>query len=186
MNKTVMAVGIACASLAMLGAAFASKTMYDTFCRVTGFGGTTRTAVSRPDTVLDRMMNVRLDSNISDVPFVFRPLDSMTTTKVGETNLVLFEVTNTGKQPVRAMASYNVTPHKAGPYFTKLECFCFTEQEFAPGETVTLPVIFFINPLIEEESQLDDVKTITLSYTFFRAKDDKESLASLDNLVSEH
>ena len=110
----------------------------------------------------------------------------MTTLNVGATELIQFELTNTSDVPVRAMASYNVTPHKAGPYFTKLECFCYDEQVYQPGETVTLPVIFFINPLIDEEPQLDDVRTITLSYTFYRADDGNESLASLGDLVSEH
>ena len=186
MNKNVMGIGIGAIAIAMLGAAFASKPLYDSFCRITGFGGTTRVAVERPDEVLDRVIQVRFDSNVGDVPFVFRPLEPFIETKIGESNLILYEVTNYSDEPVKAIASYNVTPHKAGPYFTKLECFCFQEQVFEPGETVKLPVIFFVNPLIAEESQLDDVKSITLSYTYFRAKGGNESLASLDDLVSEH
>lgn len=186
MKKGTMGLTIGAVSIGMLCAAFASKPLYDSFCRITGFGGTTRVAVERPDKVLDRHIQVRFDSNISDVPFTFRPLEPFIDTKVGESNLVLFEVTNYSDEPIRAIASYNVTPHKAGPYFTKLECFCFQEQVFEPGETVKLPVIFFVNPLIDEEHQLDDVKSITLSYTYFRAKGGNESLASFDDLVSEH
>lgn len=186
MNKLFTAGAITLFAFVMLGVSFASKPLYDTFCRVTGFGGTTRDATSAPDRVLDREMTIRLDSNIADLPFKFRPLEPSTKTKVGETNLVYFEVTNMSDRTETAIASYNVTPHKAGPYFTKLECFCYDEQEFAPGETKKLPVVFFINPLIAEERQLDDVHTITLSYTYFRAKDAKDKLASLPDLVSEH
>ena len=186
MNKNVIAGGVAGVALCMLGAAFASKPLYDTFCRVTGFGGTTRDATSAPEVVLNRDMIIRFDTNIIDVPFKFRPVEKLTSTKVGATNVVYFEVENTSDRVVKAVASYNVTPHKAGPYFTKLECFCYDEMSFNPGEKVTLPVAFFVNPLIDEESQLDDVTTITLSYTYFRAKDDKDTLASLPDLVSEH
>ena len=186
MNKNMLGASIAGVAVAMLGLAFASKPLYDTFCKVTGFGGTTQDATARPDDILDRQITVRLDANVADVPFEFRPVDRMTTLNVGATELIQFELTNTSDVPVRAMASYNVTPHKAGPYFTKLECFCYDEQVYQPGETVTLPVIFFINPLIDEEPQLDDVRTITLSYTFYRADDGNESLASLGDLVSEH
>ncbi len=186
MNKALMGLSVAVLPIAMLGLSFASKPLYDTFCKVTGFGGTTRDAEGAPEQVLDRDITVRLDANISDLPFQFRPLEPATQTKVGETNLVYFEVTNTSDQAHTAIASYNVTPHKAGPYFTKLECFCYDEQVFEPGESKTLPVVFFINPLIDEERNLDDVKTITLSYTYFKAKDGKDKLASLPDLVSEH
>ena len=178
MNRRLLGSLVAGGAFVMLGVAFAAKPMYDTFCRVTGFGGTTRVAVEKPDQVLDREVNVRFDANVSDVPFQFRPVEPMITTRLGETTLVLYELTNTSDRPVKAVASYNVAPHKTGPYFTKLECFCFQEQVFQPGETMKLPVIFFVNPLMDEERQLDDVHTITLSYTFFRAKDDKDDLAS--------
>lgn len=186
MNKNLAAGSVGAVALAMLGLAFASKPLYDTFCRVTGFGGTTREATAASDVVLERNMIVRFDTNIIDVPFRFRPVDKLITTKVGATNVVYFEVENTSDQVVTAVASYNVTPHKSGPYFTKLECFCYDEMVFNPGEKVTLPVAFFVNPLIDEERQLDDVTTITLSYTYFRAKDDKDKLASFSDLVSEH
>ena len=186
MNKNLLGMGIGGVALIMLGAAFAAEPLYSTFCQVTGFGGTTRDATERPDSILDREVTVRRDTHITDVPFDFHPIDRVTTVRVGETELIQFELTNTSDVPIRAVASYNVTPHKAGPYFTKLECFCYDEQTYEPGETVTLPVIFFINPLIDEERQLDDVNTITLSYTFYRVEDGNESLASLGDLVSEH
>ena len=186
MKKSHLGFAIGGVAVVMLGAAFASKPLYDTFCRVTGFGGTTQTSAEAPGEVIDRMMNVRLDANVSGVPFEFRPLDRMVEVQVGASEIVLFELTNTSDRPIRAIASYNVTPHEAGPYFTKLQCFCFDEQVYQPGETMQLPVIFFINPLIEEERQLDDVRTITLSYTFYEAKGGNESLASLGDLGSEH
>lgn len=185
MNKSITASLIVGVTFGMLGLSFAAKPLYDTFCKVTGFGGTTRDATEAPDRVLEREVTVRFDANINGLPFRFRALEPNLVTKVGETNLAFYEVTNTGDRPYAAIASYNVTPHKAGPYFTKLECFCYDEQVFQPGETKTLPVVFFINPLIDEDDLLNDVKTITLSYTYFQAKDDKDKLASLPDLVSD-
>ncbi|MAP96019.1 MAG: cytochrome c oxidase assembly protein [Ponticaulis sp.] len=185
MNKNALGFVIGGVAFGMLGLAFASKPLYDTFCRVTGYGGTTQVATERPEGVIDRKMLVRLDTNIRGLPFEFRPLDGPVEVQVGETAMVKFELTNTSDRPIRAIASYNVTPFDAGTYFTKLQCFCFDEQTYEPGETVVLPVIFFVNPLIEEEATLDDVKAITLSYTYYEAEDNKDALASLSNLVSE-
>lgn len=176
---------VAGVAVLMLGAAFAAKPIYDTFCKVTGYGGTTSVADARPDDILDRMMRVRLDANVQDLPFDFKPIDRFVDIHVGDTAMVKFEVTNTSDKPITAVAGYNVTPFKAGPYFTKLECFCFDEQVYQPGEKVILPVLFFVNPMIEDDHDLDSVKAITLSYTFYKAKSDNETLASLSNLVSE-
>lgn len=186
MNKQITAGLISFAAFGMLGLAFAAKPMYDTFCRVTGFGGTTQEAVKAPEKVLEREVNIRLDANVSGAPLRFQPLERLTTTRLGETNLIHFDVTNTSDEPVLAIASYNVAPHKAGPFFAKLECFCYNEQVFQPGETKRLPVVFFIDPEMDEERQLDDVQTITLSYTYFRANGGKDKLASFNDLVSEH
>ena len=185
MNKKFLGFAIAGVAVCMLGAAFAAKPLYDTFCKVTGFGGTTQVAVERPDTVLDRVVRVRFDANAPGLPMKFHPTQPYVDIKVGDTELVTFEVTNTSSKPILAVAGYNVTPFKAGPYFTKLECFCFDEQVYEPGETVVLPVMFFINPMIDDERQMDDVKAITLSYTYYEAKGGNESLASLRDLVSE-
>jgi cytochrome c oxidase assembly protein Cox11 len=105
------------------------------------------------------------------MPLTFRALESSHPVQLGETALAFYEVTNTSDRPVSAVASYNVTPHKAGPYFSKLECFCFETRVFAPGETARLPVVFFVNPVMNDERQLDDVSAITLSYTFFESDD---------------
>ena len=156
--------------LTMLGASFAAVPLYDLFCRVTGFGGTTQVAQSGPNAVLDRQVNVRFDANLgAGTPLEFRPLQQAEGLRVGQTGLAFYEVTNTSDQPFKAIASYNVTPHKAGPFFQKLECFCFIEQVFPPGETMRLPVVFFVDPRMDEEDNQDDVRTITLSYTFFDA-----------------
>lgn len=156
--------------LAMLGLSFASKPLYDTFCRVTGFGGTTRVADAAPDRVLERSVEVRFDANVSNAPLLFRPLETSHRIRLGEHGLAFYEVTNTSDQAVSVIASYNVTPHKAGSYFNKLECFCFEERIIGAGETKQLPVVFFISPDLDEYRLLDDVNTITLSYTFFQTE----------------
>ncbi len=155
----------------MLGLAFAAEPLYSTFCRVTGFGGTTRIAVAPPDEVRDRVVSVRFDANTSDVPILFRPLQTSHDIRLGEHGLAFYEATNTSDSPVSLIASYNVTPHKAGPYFNKLECFCFEERVIGPGETKKLPVVFFVAPELDDKRLLEDVNTITLSYTFFRYED---------------
>ncbi len=157
--------------LGMLALSFASKPLYDTFCRVTGFGGTTRVAAAGPATVLDREIEIRFDANVAAAPLKFRPLETSHRIALGEHGLAFYEVTNTSDGPVSAIASYNVTPHKAGVYFNKLECFCFEERVFLPGETKSLPVVFFVSPDLDADGLLDDVRTITLSYTFFEAAD---------------
>lgn len=155
------------AALGMLGLAFASKPLYDTFCRVTGFGGTTQIAEAAPEEIVERELTVRFDSNVIDAPVMFRPLQTKMKIKLGEHGLAFYEVTNTSEQDVSLMASYNVTPHKAGLYYNKLECFCFEERIVKAGETKKLPVVFFVGPEMDQVRNMDDVRTITLSYTFF-------------------
>ena len=164
--------------MGMTGLAFASKPLYDTFCRVTGFGGTTQVATEAPDEVLDREVEIRFDSNVIDVPLQFRPSKTSLPVRLGEHAIAFYEVTNISDEPVAAIASYNVTPHKAGPYFTKIECFCFEEQWYEPGKTHKLPVIYFVDPSMDEERNLKDVSTITLSYTFVPTADFKGAAKS--------
>ena len=153
--------------IVMLCVGFAAKPLYDTFCRITGFGGTTRIAEAAPTAVLDRVVDIRFDANTSNTPLQFRPLETSHPIRLGEHGLAFYEATNVSNQPISVIASYNVTPHKAGPYFNKLECFCFEERVFQPGETKKLPVVFFVAPELDEKRLLNDVRTITLSYTFF-------------------
>lgn len=166
-------------ALGMLGLAFSAPTLYQVFCQVTGFGGTTQ-RLSAEDSfeVLDRMMTVRFDANTSPgLPLRFEPLQRQQTLNIGEHGLAFYEVTNTSDRPVRAVATYNVTPHKAGPYFIKLECFCFEEDLFPPGETRTLPVVYFVSAEAADNRQMDGVGTVTLSYSFFEVVEEGAEMA---------
>ncbi len=157
----------------MVGMAYAAVPLYDLFCRVTGYGGTTQIAQYDSSAILDREVTVRFSAtNARDFPWEFEPLQNQMTVRVGETALAFYRATNTTDEPITGIASYNVSPFKMGPYFSKLECFCFTEQTLQPGQSMDMPVIFFVDPQMDEEERLDDITTLTLSYTFFRAGDD--------------
>lgn len=154
----------------MTALAFAAVPIYDAFCKVTGFGGTTQEAEAAPDQILDRRIEVRFDANTSpDLPVVFVPKQNSQTLRIGETGLAFYRVRNTSNEPVVGRATYNVTPHLAGQYFAKLECFCFTDRVIAPGAETDLPVVFFVDPEIVSDPDTQDLTTITLSYTFFRS-----------------
>lgn len=170
-KMVLMLSGIA---LGMLALGFASKPLYDTFCRITGFGGTVRTAEANTSQVIDRAMTVKFDSNVADLPWEFKPEVTSVDLQVGQSALAYYTVKNTSSVPLVGTATYNVTPIKAAPYFIKTECFCFTEQRIEPGQEVSMPVLFHVDPLIEEEARADDVKEITLSYTFFHVENPKE------------
>ncbi len=171
-NRRVM---LSCVVLVagMLGLSFAAVPLYDLFCRVTGFGGTTRVAEATPTQVLERTMKIRFNSDVNrSLDWQFRPEVNEVSVKVGETGMVAYHAKNTGDAAVVGTATYNVTPHKAGIYFNKVQCFCFTEQRLEPGQSVEMPVMFFVDPAIADDPNLADVHTITLSYTFFRARSD--------------
>ncbi|WP_417483252.1 cytochrome c oxidase assembly protein [Maricaulis sp.] len=164
--RTALFAGIA--AVTMVGAAFASVPLYSLFCQVTGYGGTTRVAVGEAGAVLDREVTILFDANTSrDIPWEFQPVQRSLTLNVGESGLAYYRATNTSSRRVTGVATYNVAPYKAASYFSKIECFCFTEQTLEPGESIDMPVLFFVDPLIAEEPYLDDVHAITLSYTFF-------------------
>ncbi len=167
MNNARIALLATFGAVFMLGLAFASKPLYDTFCRITGFGGTTQIAQKAPDRISDREVTVRFDANVANAPLKFRATQTDLPVQLGAHSLAFYEVTNTSASDVSVIASYNVTPHKAGRFFSKLECFCFEERIIKAGETKKLPVIFFVDPALEEERNTQDVRTITLSYTFF-------------------
>lgn len=167
MNNTRIAIVATFGAVFMLGLAFASKPLYDTFCRITGFGGTTQIAQKAPDRISVREVTVRFDANVANAPLKFRATQTNLPVQLGAHSLAFYEVTNTSVSDVSVIASYNVTPHKAGRFFSKLECFCFEERIIKAGETKKLPVIFFVDPAMEEERNTQDVRTITLSYTFF-------------------
>jgi cytochrome c oxidase assembly protein subunit 11 len=157
------------AFVAMTGAAYAAVPIYKAFCQATGFDGATRKAASASDTVLNNALLVRFDTNVRDLPWDFTAEQSSQTLKVGETGLAFFKVTNTSDKPMTGRATYNVVPEQVGPYFQKLECFCFTEQTIKAGETMEFPVVYFVDPKFAEDENTKGKKEITLSYTFWQA-----------------
>lgn len=158
----------------MTGLAFASVPLYKLFCEATGLGGTTRRAVSSAGEILAQTVNVRFDANVAPGSGLrFRPLQGQLAVRLGESGLAFYEVTNTGTEPQTFVASYNVAPHLAGSFFVKLECFCFRDQILQPGETLKLPVVFYVDPAMAEDVQARFLSEITLSYTFFRAPENQ-------------
>ncbi|MFC0245158.1 cytochrome c oxidase assembly protein [Falsochrobactrum ovis] len=152
----------------MIGAAYASVPLYRIFCQVTGYGGTTQRVEQYSDTVLDQTIKVRFDANTAHgLPWDFKPVEREVTVRIGETKLVKYEAINRFDQPTYARASFNVAPGRAGAYFNKVECFCFTDTTLNPGDDMEMPVVFFVDPEFVNDPDLKDVKTITLSYTFF-------------------
>lgn len=170
-NNRVMAI-CGLVAVAMIGAAYASVPLYNLFCRVTGYGGTTQVAQYNDESrILDRTVDVRFDaSRENGFPWTFEPVQNAMTVRVGETSLAYYRATNNSDRVITGTATYNVTPYKVAPYFSKLECFCFTEQTLQPGESVEMPVLFFVDAAMAEEARMDDVTTITLSYTFFETE----------------
>jgi len=158
----------------MIGVAFASVPLYRMFCQITGFGGTTMLSDKLPDTILDRDITIKFDTNTSrNINWAFRPEKRQEVLKVGQQGLISFMAKNKGAAPSAGTAVYNVTPNKAGQYFHKTQCFCFDEQMLQPGEEMPMPVVFYIDPSIADDPEMDDVKTITLSYTFFPAESEE-------------
>lgn len=163
----------------MIGLAYAAVPLYDLFCKVTGYGGTTQRAMMVDAQVIDRDMKVRFNASVHrDMPWDFKPEQVSQAVKVGEQAIAYYKVHNPTNKTIKGTATYNVVPHKAGPYFAKIECFCFTEQELKPGESMVMPVTYFIDPLIDEDRNLQEVKEVTLSYTFFVLENDNETSVS--------
>ena len=153
----------------MAGLAFASVPLYRLFCQVTGFDGTTRVAAGEdaPGAV-DRRISVRFDANTSrGLPWLFEPVDASRPVPIGARNIALYTARNLSARPVTGTATFNVTPVQAGRYFTKIQCFCFTEQRLEPGQEVSMPVIFYVDPAILDDPDARDISEITLSYTFY-------------------
>ena len=148
--------------------AWASVPFYDWFCRVTGFGGITQVAESGSDTVLSETMKVRFDASLErNMPWEFKPAQREMEIQIGATGLAFYEAYNPTDRPVAGTASYNVTPYEAGGFFSKIDCFCFEEQNLMPGERVQMPVTFFVDPEIVDDRDAKYTKVITLSYTFY-------------------
>lgn len=152
----------------MLGASFAAVPLYRMFCQVTGYGGTTQRAVKPSDTVVEREVVVRFDANVGrGLTWDFAPEVRTVKTRIGENTLAFYRATNTSDRPMTGTASFNVTPEIAGAYFNKIECFCFTEQTLQPGESIEMPLTFFVDPAMLQNAQAARIDHITLSYTFY-------------------
>lgn len=170
-NRAVLLVVLSLLGV-MTALAFASVPLYRIFCQKTGYGGTPQIAYQNTHKIVDRRLKVRFNAVVQkDLPWRFKPLQQDLTVRAGETGLAFYQVQNTSSKPLIGIATYNVTPDKAGQYFNKIECFCFEEQTLPPGQVIDMPVQFFIDPAIVKDENLKEVKTITLSYTFFHAKD---------------
>jgi cytochrome c oxidase assembly protein subunit 11 len=157
--------------LAMLGVSFAAVPLYDWFCRVTGYGGTTAVAAQESDTILDRTITVRFDATTgANMPWEFRPQVRTMELRIGETGLMFYEAYNPTDEPVAGTASYNVTPYSTGVYFAKIACFCFELQVLEPGERVEMPVTFYVDPRMVEDIDARRTTSITLSYTMHRSE----------------
>lgn len=166
-NRRVVLVCLA--ALAVMSAVTAaSPTLYRIFCQVTGYGGTTQRAAKASDTVIDRVINVRFDANVSpNLPWKFEPVVNTIDVKIGDNAIAFFRATNLSDKPLKGTAAFNVSPDAVGIYFNKIECFCFKEQTLQPGQTVELPVTFFIDPEMAKDRDTANLSYITLSYVFY-------------------
>ena len=152
----------------MVGMSYAAVPLYDMFCRVTGYNGTTQRVEQASSVILDQKIRVELDTNMaSELSWDFKALNRSVEPKIGETVQVNFRISNPSNEIETGRAVFNVTPMAAGAYFNKLECFCFTDLTLQPGETKDMPVVFFVDPEIVNQQETKDLKVITLSYTFY-------------------
>jgi cytochrome c oxidase assembly protein subunit 11 len=156
----------------MVGMSYAAVPLYSWFCRTTGFGGTPQVASVAPAGMLDRKITVRFDANVgTGLPWRFEPEVNTIELRIGEVATVYYKITNESARPTAGQAVYNVAPTTVGAYFTKINCFCFTEQRLKPGEKREMAVVFFVDPALVKDSDQDDIDTITLSYTFYPVRD---------------
>ncbi len=176
-NNTRVALTLSAVAAGMLGLGFAAVPLYDLFCRVTGFGGTTQRATLMQAAEAAALsagaptISIRFDANTArDMPWEFRPRQVTDTVQIGQRDMAIFEAKNLSSEPVTGTATFNVEPEQAGRYFNKIQCFCFTEQTLQPGQEVTTPVLYFVDPAALDDPNMDGVEQITLSYTFHRAK----------------
>lgn len=179
-KTALMLAGVA---VTMASLSFAAVPFYQWFCQVTGFGGTTSVATQAPDLILDKTISVRFDASLAaGMPWDFKPVERVMTLQIGEMGLAFFEAHNPTDRVVAGTASFNVFPYSAGGYFTKIACFCFEMQVLQPGETVLMPVSFFVDPAIADDPEGKYVSEITLSYTFYETElpDAQAALAPAD------
>ena len=165
-------------ALAMLGLGYAAVPLYDLFCRVTGFGGTTQKATEQEASMAERLalsanapeISIRFDASTArDMPWAFKPEQVTETVRIGVRDLAFYTARNDSGVPITGTATFNVEPEQAGRYFHKVQCFCFTEQVLQPGQEVRMPVLYFVDPAIMDDPNLRDIQQITLSYTFHKS-----------------
>lgn len=167
-NNKRLACNLAAVVFGMLLLSFASVPLYRMFCQITGYGGTVREVFTPSEKIGSKTIKVYFDSNVNpDLPWKFKNEQEFVTIKTGENAMAFYSATNNSNQLIKGMATYNVTPQKAGKYFQKISCFCFDEQILYPAQHINLPVSFYIDPAIENDPNLKEVERITLSYTFF-------------------
>jgi cytochrome c oxidase assembly protein subunit 11 len=172
-------------ALFMLGMAYAAVPLYQVFCQVTGFGGTTQRAEAPSGKTVDRMVTVRFDSNVSGgLGWTFKPVQRTMNVQIGENALAFYRATNTSDKPVVGTATFNVAPFSVGAYFAKIECFCFTEQRLEPGQSVEMPVSFYVDPEFVNDKDTRGIQEITLSYTFYPVDKPKEQGETKSNQAS--
>ena len=165
--------------LGMVALSYASVPLYRIFCQVTGFGGTTQRSAAAPGATSDRMVTVRFNADTAQgMPWTFQPVQRQVTVRLGEETLAFYRAHNPTSRAITGVATFNVTPDKAGAYFDKVACFCFNEQRLEPGQTVDMPVSFFVDPSIEADRNANDIVEITLSYTFFEKPTQQAGLPS--------
>jgi cytochrome c oxidase assembly protein subunit 11 len=180
MNVSNIRVALACGAIVMgmVGITAASVPLYDLFCRVTGYGGTTQRSESASATVSDVEVTVSFNADIApDMPWVFRPAQRSVKVRLGEETLIFYTAENRSNQPVAGTATFNVTPFASGPYFSKIQCFCFQEQVLQPGQSVEMPVSFYVDPAILDDPDAKQIRDITLSYTFFKDAEETRKLS---------
>ena len=181
-RHSILALSLVGLVAGMVGLSFASVPLYRVFCQVTGYGGVPQRAEKAPGEVLDRTVTIRFDGNVDrSLPWTFAPVQQTMDVKIGETALAFFKATNNSSVPVSGRAIFNVSPELAGRYFTKIECFCFTQQTLAGGQSVEMPVTFFVDPKIVDDEDTKNMSEITLSYTFYRTDKDAAKAASSSN-----
>ena len=159
----------------MLGLSYAAVPLYELFCRVTGFGGTTQVSKEAPKIVLDKVVSVRFDTNVNNLPWDFKAKSNVMDVKVGQVNKIEFEVENYGDETTYGVASFNVSPSSFGKYYSKLGCFCFEKQELKPGEKATYVMTFYLDPELVNDPSTSKLEDVTMSYTFFSTDYYKQS-----------
>ena len=159
----------------MLGLSYASVPLYEIFCRVTGFGGTTHVANNAPKIVFDKVVSVRFDTNVNNLPWDFKAKKNVMDVKVGQVNKIEFEVLNYSDEPTAGVASFNVSPSSFGKYYSKLGCFCFEKQELKAGEKATYVMTFYLDPEMVNDATVKNLEDVTMSYTFFSTDYYKQS-----------